>query len=103
MPISNSFSNSNSTFLESSTSSSTFSHQITPISTHVSTPPSTGPRTLLPYSPGDLGKFAENLTPYKFVSPRLHMEMGLVNQIWEDFKNWINDNMEIDFTRRKAC
>jgi len=36
----------------------------------------------------------KSLTTDNFVPPFLHMEMGLVNQVWEDFKNWIDDEVD---------
>jgi len=37
----------------------------------------------------------KSLTPDNFVPPLLHMEMGMVNQVWEDFENWIDDKVEL--------
>jgi hypothetical protein len=35
------------------------------------------------------------LTPRHFVTPLLHMETGMVNQVWDDLENWIDDAVEI--------
>ncbi len=35
------------------------------------------------------------LTPKSFVPPLLHLEMGMVNQIWDDFEQWIDDIVEM--------
>jgi hypothetical protein len=35
------------------------------------------------------------LTPRHFVPPLLHMEIGIVNQVWDDLENWIDDAVEI--------
>jgi len=34
------------------------------------------------------------LGPDHFIPPLLHMEMGLVNQVWEDFEGWVDDVVE---------
>jgi hypothetical protein len=36
----------------------------------------------------------KSLTPNAFVPPLLHMEIGTVNQAWEDFTTWIDDVVE---------
>jgi hypothetical protein len=36
----------------------------------------------------------KTLTPDNFVPPLLHMEMGLVNQDWDDVGTWIDDEVE---------
>jgi hypothetical protein len=35
------------------------------------------------------------LGPQNFVPPLLHLEIGMVNQAWESFKEWVNDVVEI--------
>jgi hypothetical protein len=37
----------------------------------------------------------KKLGPDNSVLPLLHMEMGLVNQVWEDFENWVDDNIKM--------
>jgi hypothetical protein len=37
----------------------------------------------------------KSLTPDYFVPSLLHMEMGMVNQVWQDFENWIDDKVEL--------
>jgi hypothetical protein len=34
------------------------------------------------------------LTPEDLVPPLLHMEIGMVNQVWDNFKEWIDDSVE---------
>jgi hypothetical protein len=36
----------------------------------------------------------KTLGPDDFVPPLLHMEMGLVNQVWDDVETWIDDEVE---------
>ncbi len=43
------------------------------------------------------------LGPDNFVPPLLHMEMGLVNQVWEDFENWVDGNIEMIPVDEKAA
>jgi hypothetical protein len=33
--------------------------------------------------------------PDNFAPPLLHMEMGLINQAWEDFDTWVDDHVEM--------
>jgi hypothetical protein len=35
-----------------------------------------------------------SLTPNNSVPPLLHMEIGMVNQAWEDLMTWIDDVVE---------
>jgi hypothetical protein len=35
------------------------------------------------------------LGPQNFVPPLLHLEIGIVNQAWESFKEWVDDVVEI--------
>ena len=37
----------------------------------------------------------QGIGPEKFVPPLLHMEMGLVNQVWDAFEEWIDAFVEI--------
>jgi hypothetical protein len=34
------------------------------------------------------------LTPEDLVPPLLHMEIGMVNQVWDDFQTWIDNDVE---------
>lgn len=34
------------------------------------------------------------LTPEDLVPPLLHMEIGMVNQVWDSFQMWIDDDIE---------
>jgi hypothetical protein len=44
-----------------------------------------------------------SLTPNNFVPPLLHMEIGMVNQAWEDLVTWIDDVVEkIPFDEKTA-
>jgi len=36
----------------------------------------------------------KSLGPENFVPPLLHMEMGMVNQVWEHLEEWIDDKVE---------
>lgn len=36
----------------------------------------------------------KSLAPSNFVPPLLHMEIGMVNQAWENFVNWVDDVVE---------
>jgi len=36
----------------------------------------------------------KTLGPDHFVPPLLHMEMGLVNQVWDNFESWVDDVVE---------
>jgi hypothetical protein len=36
-----------------------------------------------------------SLTPQNFVPPLLHLEIGMVNQAWDDFEKWIDDVVEV--------
>ena len=45
----------------------------------------------------------KSLGPDNFVPPLLHMEMGLVNQVWEDFENWVDGSVEIVPVDEKAA
>jgi hypothetical protein len=42
----------------------------------------------------------KSLAPSNFVPPLLHMEIGMVNQAWENFVNWVDDVVE-NFPRMK--
>lgn len=35
------------------------------------------------------------LGPEHFVPPLLHLEMGMVNNVWDDFEQWVDDKVEI--------
>jgi hypothetical protein len=37
----------------------------------------------------------KSLGPENFVPPLLHMEIGMVNQVWEDMECWIDDEVEV--------
>jgi hypothetical protein len=37
----------------------------------------------------------KNLAPEKFILPLLYMEIGMVNQVWEDMEGWIDDEVEV--------
>ena len=37
----------------------------------------------------------KSLGPENFVPPLLHMEIGMVNQVWEDMEGWIDDEVEV--------
>jgi len=37
----------------------------------------------------------KTLRPDNFAPPLLHMEMGLVNQVWENFESWVDDHVEM--------
>jgi hypothetical protein len=45
----------------------------------------------------------KSLTPENFVPPLLHMEMGMVNQVWEDMEAWIDDVVEVVPEDEKAA
>ncbi len=45
----------------------------------------------------------KTLDPEHFVPPLLHMEMGLVNQVWEDFENWVYADVENIPVDKKAA
>jgi hypothetical protein len=36
-----------------------------------------------------------SLTPQNFVPPLLHLEIGMVNQGWDDFEKWIDNVVEV--------
>jgi hypothetical protein len=35
------------------------------------------------------------LTPQNFVPPLLHLEIGMVNQMWDNLVEWIDEEVEI--------
>jgi hypothetical protein len=37
----------------------------------------------------------KTLGPDYFVLPILHMEMGLVNHVWEEFETWVDGNIKM--------
>ncbi len=37
----------------------------------------------------------KSLTLQSFVLPLLHLEIGMVNLVWENFKNWIDSVAEM--------
>ena len=37
----------------------------------------------------------KSLGPENFVPPLLHMEIGMVNQVWVDMEGWIDDEVEV--------
>jgi len=37
----------------------------------------------------------KSLGPENFVPPLLHMEIGMVNQVWEDMEGWIDGEVEV--------
>jgi hypothetical protein len=37
----------------------------------------------------------KTLTPDDFVPLLLHLEMGMVNQVWDSIKQWIDDHVEM--------
>jgi hypothetical protein len=45
----------------------------------------------------------KRLIPENFVPPLLHMEMGMVNQVWEDMEAWIDDVVEVVPEDEKAA
>jgi hypothetical protein len=45
----------------------------------------------------------KSLSPENFVPPLLHMEMGMVNQVWEDMEAWIDDAVEVVPEDEKAA
>jgi hypothetical protein len=36
------------------------------------------------------------LTPQNFVPPLLHLEIGMVNQMWDNLVEWIDEEVEIN-------
>jgi hypothetical protein len=38
---------------------------------------------------------SKSLTPQDFVPPLLHIEIGMVNNAWDGFKQWIDDMVEM--------
>ncbi len=36
-----------------------------------------------------------HLPPQNFVPPILYLEMGMLNQAWDDFEQWIDDVVEM--------
>jgi hypothetical protein len=45
----------------------------------------------------------KTLDPEHFVPPLLPMEMGLVNQVWEDFESWVYADVENIPVDKKAA
>jgi len=46
----------------------------------------------------------KSLGPVNFVPPLLHMEIGMVNQVWEDMEGWIVDAVKaVPEDERAAC
>jgi len=44
------------------------------------------------------------LTPQQFVPPLLHLEIGMVNQCWDDLEQLIDDKVEIiPLQEKEAC
>ncbi len=37
----------------------------------------------------------KSLTPKNFVPPLLHLEIGMVNLVWDSFENWIDNVAEM--------
>jgi hypothetical protein len=37
----------------------------------------------------------KGIGPENFVPPLLHMEMGMVNQAWDQFEGWVNAVVEV--------
>jgi len=45
----------------------------------------------------------KTLGPDNFAPPLLHMEMGLINQVWEDFETWVDDHVKMIPIDEKAA
>jgi hypothetical protein len=37
----------------------------------------------------------KSLAPENFILPLLHIEIGMVNQVWEVMEGWIDDEVEV--------
>ena len=37
----------------------------------------------------------KSLTINNFIPPLLHLDMGMVNRVWDDFELWIDNDVEM--------
>jgi hypothetical protein len=45
----------------------------------------------------------KSLAPENFILPLLHIEIGMVNQVWEVMEGWIDDEVEVVPEDEKAA